>query len=250
MPLLFACTTDVGRLRPNNEDAVVVDAELGLAVLADGIGGYQAGEVASRLCCRTVHEHVQDTLSATPPGEEESLLRAAIQAANVRIYTDALLHPAYHGMATTVVAALVRGQRLAVAHVGDSRLYRLRQGQLVQLTHDHTLVQEHVDAGLLPAAEARITGYRNLVTRAVGISPALACDTTLQTIEAGDTYLLCSDGLHDMLTDGEIAHLLCRQAAPAQVAEALVAAANAAGGHDNIAVAVIHCAPDPAPRSL
>ncbi len=249
MPLLFACATDVGRVRPNNEDAVLVDPDLGLAVLADGMGGYQAGEVASRLCCRIIHEHVRQALSDTVPGNEDALLCAAIRAANARIYTDALLHPAHHGMATTVVAALVRPGRLAVAHVGDSRLYRLRQGQLVQLTHDHTLVQEHVDAGLLPATEARVSGYRNLVTRAVGIGPTLTPDTASHSLESGDTVLLCSDGLHDMLTEGEITHVLCRVAGPAQAAEALVAAANAAGGHDNIAVALIHCAPDPSPGS-
>ncbi|TSE33670.1 PP2C family protein-serine/threonine phosphatase [Tepidimonas charontis] len=243
MPLLFACATDVGRVRPNNEDAVLIDPELGLAVLADGMGGYQAGEIASRLCCRVVHEQVQHALVNTPLGEEEALLRAAIQAANARIYTDALLQPSHRGMATTVVVALARAGRLAFAYVGDSRLYRLRQGQLVQLSHDHTLVQEHVDAGLLPAAEARLSRYRNLVTRAVGIDLTLLPDSATQLLQPGDTYLLCSDGLHDMLSDGEITHLLCHQAGPSQVADALVAAANAAGGRDNIAVALIHCAP-------
>ncbi len=195
MSIQFAAATDVGRLRPNNEDAVLIDATLGVAVLADGMGGYNAGEVASRLCCETV-----------------------------------------------VVAGWRDGQ-LTVAHAGDSRLYRLRQGLLAQLTRDHTLVQDHVDAGLLPASDARLTGYRNLVTRAIGVAPWVDIDLAEHAVLAGDTYLLCSDGLTDMLTDAEIARILRHTGASDAAARALVAAANAAGGRDNITVALIHCPP-------
>lgn len=248
MQYQFACATDVGRVRPNNEDAVLVDAQLGLAVLADGMGGYNAGEVASRLCCEVVHatlrQHPQTV--GTDPGQA---LAQAIERANAAVYLDALSHPAHRGMATTVVAALVRGDRLVVGHVGDSRLYRLRQGQFAPLTRDHTLVQEHIDAGLIRAQDARATDYRNLVTRGIGIAPRVDADIALHTVAAGDTYLLCSDGLTDMLTEPEIAHLLCRCGRGADAATALIAAGNAAGGRDNLTVALIHCAPDGATGS-
>ncbi len=248
MQYQFACATDVGRVRPNNEDAVLVDADLGLAVLADGMGGYNAGEVASRLCCEVVHATLRQHphTVGTDPGQA---LAQAIERANTAVYLDALSHPAHRGMATTVVAAWVRGDRLAVGHVGDSRLYRLRQGQFAPLTRDHTLVQEHIDAGLIRAQDARATDYRNLVTRGIGIAPRVDADIALHTVAAGDTYLLCSDGLTDMLTEPEIAHLLCRCGRGADAAQALIAAANAAGGRDNLTVALIHCAPDGAAGS-
>ncbi|MEW6694701.1 putative protein phosphatase 2C-type [Tepidimonas thermarum] len=242
MRLLFTAATDTGRLRPNNEDAVLTDAELGLAVLADGMGGYQAGEVASRLCCEAVQTSLRadDGPAGAALGER---LRRAIEAANQTVYDHARHYPAYRGMATTVVAVLIDGARLAVGHVGDSRLYRLRQGQLVGLTRDHTLVQEQVDAGVLSAAAARAAQHRNLVTRAVGVAPWVDITLTEHVIAPGDTYLLCSDGLHDGLTDAEITRILCRAGPPAQTVQALIDAANAAGGHDNIAVVLIHCVP-------
>lgn len=234
----FACATDAGRVRPNNEDAVRVDPVLGLAVLADGMGGYNAGEVASHLCCDTIVA----ALHAMPPdGDAGERLRRAVEAANRCIHDDAQRHPAHRGMATTVVAVLVHGARLTVAHVGDSRLYRLRQGRLAALTRDHTLVQEHIDAGWVAPEDGRHVGYRNLVTRAVGVSPWVAVELGEHAIEPGDTFLLCSDGLTDMLSDAEIAAILCRVAPGATAATALIAAANAAGGTDNIAVALIHC---------
>lgn len=248
MQFQFACATDVGQVRPNNEDAVLVDTALGLAVLADGMGGYNAGEVASRLCCETIHAALREVVGART-GDQRGALLHAVDQANRRVHDDAQRHTAHRGMATTVVVVLVQGARLTVGHVGDSRLYRLRQGQLAQLTRDHTLVQEHVEAGLLSPAGARVTGYRNLVTRAIGIAPWVEVEVAEHVVQPGDTYLLCSDGLTDMLTEAEIARILCRAGPLARAADALIAAANAAGGRDNVAVALIHCAPDGAPGS-
>ena len=246
MTIQFAAATDVGRLRPNNEDAILIDAALGVAALADGMGGYNAGEVASRLCCETVVQSLREHAALWHDDPRRALLQA-IRQANRRVYEEARTHPALRGMATTVVVAGWRDGQLIVAHVGDSRLYRLRQGLLAQLTRDHTLVQDHVDAGLLPASSARLTGYRNLVTRAVGVAPWVDIDLAEHAAQAGDTYLLCSDGLTDMLTDAEIARILRDTGASDAAARALVAAANAAGGRDNITVALIHCPPRAAP---
>lgn len=243
MQFSFACATDVGRLRPNNEDAVVVDPAIGLAVLADGMGGYRGGEVASRLCCETVQAELHVRLRQ-PRAEPRAALLAAVAQANQRIYEASQREPAWRGMGTTVVAALMDGVHLTVAHVGDSRLYRLRQGSLVALTRDHSLVQEQVQAGLISAQDARATPYRNLLTRAIGVGPAVQIDHAEHVVEPGDTYLLCSDGLHDLLTDTEIARCLCSTAPLERAAWALIDAANAAGGRDNIAVALIACWPD------
>lgn len=241
-PLAFhyACASDRGRVRPDNEDAVLLDPALGLAVVADGMGGYNAGEVAARLCCETVRAALaaDDPEALSTPRER---LQRAIVEANRAVFERALLQPSLRGMATTVVAALLGPHRVTVAHVGDSRLYRLRQGQLVQLTRDHSLVQEHIDAGLLAPEMGRSMDYRNLVTRAVGIGPHVELDVAEFDLQAGDTLLLCSDGLTDLLTDAELAHLLC-QGGPLQgAAQRLVEAANAAGGRDNVSVALVHC---------
>jgi len=248
MQFHFACATHVGQVRTNNEDAVIVDPALGLAVLADGMGGYNAGEVASHLCCHAVHENLRSLLSQRGIDLRRAVIRA-LDAANDRILADAQAHPAHRGMATTAVVVLVQGARLTVGHVGDSRLYRLRQGQMAQITRDHSLVQEHVDAGLLSAEGARSTGYRNLVTRALGVAPWVEVEVAEHVVQPGDTYLLCSDGLSDMLTEAEMARMLRHAGPPPQAAEALIAAANAAGGRDNITVALIHCVPDGAKGS-
>lgn len=242
LTLRYACASDPGRLRPNNEDAVLLDPSLGLAVVADGMGGYNAGEVAARTCCEALRAALADSAGDTLATAGERL-QAAVRAANRAVFERALLEPSLRGMATTVVAVLVEGARAAVAHVGDSRLYRLRQGQLAPLTRDHSLVQEHIDAGLLDASLARATDYRNLVTRAVGIAPRVEVDIGTIDLQPGDTLLLCSDGLTDLLTDAQLARLLCQGGPLEEAAQRLVQAANAAGGRDNVSVALVHCAP-------
>ncbi|NIC41189.1 Stp1/IreP family PP2C-type Ser/Thr phosphatase [Aquabacterium sp. A08] len=242
----FFSLSDRGRVRANNEDAVAVDRDLGLAVLADGMGGYNAGEVASALATAEVQRQLRAALprGSNAPREVRRALQHSVEAANLAIYEAALSRPDWRGMATTLVVALFGGARLTVGHVGDSRLYRLRQGQLALLTRDHSLLQEQIDAGLLSPDMARVAQYKNLVTRAVGVEPLVALELSEHVVQAGDTYLLCSDGLNDMLSDGEIAQILTHAPPLAQAGQALLDAANAAGGRDNISLVLVQCSPD------
>ena len=228
----YACASDPGRVRDNNEDAVLIEPALGLVVVADGVGGYNAGEVASRLCCDGVRTALMHAPTDAPAAQR---LQDALGSANHTVWAHAQQHPAQRGMATTVVAVLLSPNAHAVvAHVGDSRLYRLRQGQLVQ---------QHIDAGLLPPELARAAGYRNLVTRAVGVGPMLWADVAEFDLAAGDTLLLCTDGLTDALDDPAIAAVLRAHGPLDEAAQRLVQAANEAGGRDNISVALVRCSP-------
>lgn len=242
----FYSLSDTGRVRANNEDAVVLAPDLGLVVLADGMGGYNAGEVAASLATQGVVQGLRPHLlpQLLGPREVRSLLLDSVEAANLSVYRSALERPEWHGMATTLVVAVFTGSRLTIGHVGDSRAYRFRQGQLVQLTRDHSLLQEQIDAGLVPAEMARTVQYKNLVTRAIGIAPVVDLDLGEHTVHAGDTYLVCSDGLSDMLTDLQMGHILRREKSLATAARVLLDEANAAGGRDNISLALVQCSPD------
>lgn len=252
MPCHFFSLSDPGRLRSHNEDALAVDAERGWVVLADGMGGYNAGEVASELAVRHIMQYLQAHLPGNTPFDPRTTahqLKHSVQAANLAIHAAAASRPDWQGMATTVVVAAFGGQRLVVAHVGDSRVYRLRQGQLTPITRDHSLLQEQIDAGVIPAHLAHQVQYKNLVTRAVGAAPALAIDVNEHTIEAGDTYLLCSDGLNDMLSDAHMSQVLRRENSLAAAGQVLLRDANAAGGHDNISFVLVQCQSQPHPPS-
>lgn len=244
----FFSLSDAGRVRPNNEDAVAVVAESGLAILADGMGGYNAGEVASAMATRIISQSLAPRLQAGMINTRDirQWLVQSVEAANLAIYEASLADPAYRGMGTTLVVAVFNGARLTVAHAGDSRLYRLRQGQLAPLTRDHSLLQEQIDAGLVPPELARTAQYKNLVTRAVGVESYVDLALADHVVQPGDTYLLCSDGLNDMLTDAQMAAILRRERAMATAGHALVEAANAAGGRDNISLVLVQCSPDPA----
>lgn len=248
----FFSLTDRGLVRANNEDAVVVAPALGLVVLADGMGGYNAGEVASAMACDQVQQHLEPHLQAGLLGARElrQLLQDSVSAANLAVYEASLTRPECKGMATTLVVAVFMGARLMVGHVGDSRLYRFRQGQLVQLTHDHSLLQEQIDAGLVPPEMARAVQYRNLVTRAVGVGPLVELDVAEHVVQPGDTYLICSDGLNDMLTDSHIGQILRRERPLATAGQVLLQEANRAGGRDNISLVLVQCSPDPARAGL
>lgn len=225
--------TDRGRVRPHNEDAVFCDAARGLAILADGMGGYNAGEVASSMATSLLADSLSGQAS-------NSLLRDCIDEANAEIYFAAQNEPDFSGMGTALVVAWFHGATLTTAHIGDSRIYRLRENSLERLTRDHSLLQEHLDSGIISAEEARLSPYRNLVTRALGVE--LAVDSEIQDfpVAAGDIYLLCSDGLSDMLADEEIGQVLCRHRdEPAGAADKLVQMANACGGRDNVSVIVV-----------
>lgn len=245
--LTMAGLTDPGRLRSHNEDCIVLQPEIGLVVLADGMGGHNAGEVASRVAVDVVVRHCVNALAAAPdpaaghdPEACSHELHGAIEAANTAIHEMARHHPEYAGMGSTVVAALFQDGALCVAHVGDSRLYRLRDGRLELLTGDHSVVQELLNRGLLTPEQARQSASKNLVTRALGVEARVQIDIGAHATGPGDLYLLCSDGLNDVLTDMQIEHLLAMHGAdPNAAARRLVDAANQSGGPDNISVILV-----------
>jgi serine/threonine protein phosphatase PrpC len=252
MKYAFHVETDTGQVRHNNEDAAAFDAGCGLCVLADGMGGYNAGEVASSLAVSAIRSELVDWLMAS--GGEASvrdirrMMESSARRANQAILDAARADPSYAGMGTTLVIAVFWGQRLLVGHIGDSRVYRLRQGQLRQLTRDHSLLQEQLDAGVITPAQAAVSAQRNLVTRALGIDAAVELELGECTVEPDDLYLICSDGLSDMLDDARIADILQAESALSRKARALIAAANAAGGRDNITALLAH-APAAATRN-
>lgn len=238
--------TDVGMQRSHNEDSIASDPRLGIAVLADGMGGYRAGEVASAIAVDMVMKGVRggiegirrgDVDEATGLTRESLILRRAIQEANKAIHRTARTQPQCEGMGTTIVSALFYDDRLSIAHVGDSRLYRLRGEEFEQITADHSLRQELVDKGFYTAEQARESLNRNLVTRAVGIDSEVDPDVQEDVVLPGDIYLLCSDGLSDQVSDEDI-HLTLREYSVSleQAASVLVARANENGGKDNISV--------------
>lgn len=248
--LTMAGLTDPGRLRPQNEDRIVLHPEIGLVVLADGMGGHNAGEVASRLAVDVMVRHCVNALAAEPDsvvghdpepcGHERDALHGAIEAANIAIHEMAHHDPECAGMGSTVVAALFQDDALCVAHVGDSRLYRLRDGRLQLLTEDHSVVQELLNRGLLTPEQARQSVSKNLVTRALGVDARVQIDMSAHTTEPGDLYLLCSDGLNDVLTNTQIEQLLTAHGAdPDAAVRRLVDAVNQAGGPDNISVILV-----------
>jgi protein phosphatase len=243
-----AALSDAGRVRPNNEDALDWDSSAGLFVVADGMGGCNGGEVASGLAVRALLGEFRQ-LPLTLPRQERGLpalssaalrLCSAILKANRTVYDASLQDPQLAGMGTTLVATLFQGQRAIIASIGDSRVYRCRGGQLEQLTVDHTVLQEQIEYGLISPAQARYLGSRGLITRALGVEPGLEVDVQEQPLVSGDIYLLCSDGLFDMLDDDEICRILRDNEFDAELAvRRLVDRANEQGGYDNISVMVV-----------
>lgn len=237
----FAAATDIGRVRTHNEDAFAISAEFGLAIVADGMGGYQAGEVASGIATALLMETLEErfrrdrSLLRLPAARMMQLLAEDIRHASASIFAAASLEPDCQGMGTTLVLALLRGRDMIVAHVGDSRAYCLRQGRLHALTRDHSLLQQQVDAGLISAEQARQSRHKNLLTRGMGVDTEVQPDLRAHALYPGDLFLLCSDGLTDELDDTLIHEFLlhCGSDLPACCAD-LVAAANAMGGGDNI----------------
>jgi protein phosphatase len=241
-------TTDTGRIREHNEDAAATDMDLGLLVLADGMGGYNAGEVASELAIKTIMNLVREGLDAQTRGQvdEESglmrqsiILRNAIARANKIIWQTAQSQPQCKGMGTTLVACLFHDDKISIAHVGDSRLYRLRDDQFEQLTLDHSLLQELVDRGFYSPEEAQRSTNRNYVTRALGVEATVEVEVQEEAVRVEDLFVLCSDGLTDMVEDEDI-HLTINtfNANLKTVAEQLVGLANENGGRDNITVSL------------
>jgi PPM family protein phosphatase len=239
----FYSVTDRGRARANNEDSVAIDDAAALAVLADGMGGYNAGEVASGMATAFIRSELGRWLTdASDEVTDQDARRAmdvCVDNANRAIFNAANSNPQYAGMGTTLVVAVFRGTRLLLGHIGDSRAYRWREGRLVQLTRDHSLLQEQIDAGLISPEQAAMSLNKNLVTRAVGVEDIVLLETHQHSISPDDWILMCSDGLSDMLDDESIAEVLMSHNQVADAAHALVEAANEAGGRDNIAVILV-----------
>lgn len=236
--LVMSGGTDVGRMRDHNEDAIAWDARSGLALLADGMGGHNAGEVASNIAIEMLGRQLNEV------GEDEIgrevAVHNAVADANSAIFDKSASQPLYQGMGTTLVLTLFRGNSLTVGHVGDSRIYRLRGGALERLTADHSLLQELVAGGFMTEEEAQASVSKNVITRALGIEHTVEVEVGHHAIAAGDVYLLCSDGLTDMADDNAIAHLLMEYGDnPQTAAAALVQLANRNGGKDNISVVVV-----------
>ena len=249
MTPISAGKTDTGRKRQGNEDGIGIFDDLGLYVVADGMGGHAAGEVASRIAVEAIRDSVKasDIVKATgkatgavvEPDAERTLVDA-IDFANREVLRQAASDPKLNGMGTTVVAALLSQDALYLAHVGDSRIYLFRGSELKRLTRDHSMVEDMVAAGQITALQARTHPFRNVVTRALGTKDVVEAGISRLVPKPGDVVLLCSDGLTSMLEDSAIANILdANIGSPFASAQALVKAANEAGGDDNISVVLL-----------
>src|SRR3954447_119965 len=260
VPLDIAMLSHPGMVRPHNEDSIFADSDYGLVILADGMGGYNAGEVASGIAVKVVSGGLLPELESgrdiskvdvqTGLTHAALLLQQQIAAANKSIYETAQSRPECAGMGTTIVAAVFHGNRVSIGHIGDSRCYRLRGEKFEQLTHDHSLLQEQIDSGQLTAEQAKYSLNKNLVTRALGIEAIVPADIAEYRLEADDIYLLCSDGLTDMVEPPVIENIVEQKRADLKQAAAdLIDLANTNGGRDNISVILIHVPADFLPSS-
>ena len=246
--------TDVGRVRNNNEDALRIEPELSLYVLSDGMGGQAHGEIASALAIDSIVQHCR--ASRNDPditifgntradlSDRANRLMSAVRMANHNIFEAAIHDPAREGMGATIVAVWLDDRRMSLVHVGDSRAYLLRDGSLLQLTADHSLVAEHVRRGTMTPQEAEASQLQNILVRALGTQERVEVDVDEQMLLEGDTILLCSDGLSRMVTDAEIASVLSTEETAQTAAIRLVALANENGGLDNVSVIVIWTLPE------
>jgi serine/threonine protein phosphatase PrpC len=241
--------THPGMVRSHNEDSVACEPAYGLVVLADGMGGYNAGEVASGIAVSVMVSEISRALQdASPTDRDENggeelgvmLLRDNLQKANASIFHAAESQPQYSGMGTTIVSGIFYDNRVAVGHIGDSRMYRLRGEVLVAITRDHSLLQEQIDGGIISVEDARLSKNKNLVTRAVGIDAEVVPEIHVHDVLVDDVYLLCSDGLNDMMEDEDIqSTLYALQNNLPLAANQLIQMANDNGGRDNVSVILV-----------
>lgn len=246
MQVTFYGMSDTGKKRQKNEDTYFAGEKLNFFMVADGMGGHVGGEFASRLAVETVKE-VMDQLTDDPeatlqeteiplkPGDFQGYLRYALNIASRRIYEKSVQDIRLQGMGTTGVALLFRNNRAYVANVGDSRAYRFRKKKLEQLTKDHSLIAEQVRAGILSPEEGKGHRLKNVITRSIGFQGDVDVDTQVFPVEKGDIFLLCSDGLYNLVEDAEILEIVSHHA-PKEAARHLIDVANARGGDDNITV--------------
>jgi protein phosphatase len=241
--------TDVGRVREHNEDTIASDETMGLVVLADGMGGYKAGEVASEIAVLCITAELKEAVAFQRPGKidlslgmqaEARLILNAVKSANEVIYRVSQTQSQCAGMGTTLVVGLFTNNKLLVGHIGDSRMYRLRNEVLSQITVDHSLLQEQIRSGLITAEQAKYSVKKNLVTRALGVDPEVDLELNEFEVEVNDIYLVCSDGLSDVVDDITIESTLNKLSSDLDcLAKALVQLANESGGSDNISVILI-----------
>jgi protein phosphatase len=250
----FCIRTDPGLARENNEDSVAVDEPARLGILADGMGGYNAGEIASGMATTFIKSELGRWLSQAGRHANSREVRRAmeicVENANRSIFNAANSNPHYSGMGTTLVLGVFGEGRLTVGHIGDSRCYRLRGFEFAQITKDHSLLQEQMDAGLITPEQAAVSSNKNLVTRALGVEDAVLLEVNEYRVEPGDIYLMCSDGLSDMVDDESIARILAQDVLLEQRAASLIDAANANGGRDNISVLVAQASDEFKKRGL
>lgn len=235
MTYVAAGATDVGLRRSNNEDAFLVRPELGVMAVADGMGGAAAGEVASAIFVETVAE-LLGSHAAASPDEAASLVQEVFRTANEKMISHVMEQPEHHGMGCTAELLLFCGDRYVIGHVGDSRTYLFRDGELRQVTKDHSLVQQQVDLGLISKAEARTHAMKNVVLRALGADLELSLDLVKGRVFPDDLFLLCSDGLSDMVDDELLRQLLASRQPLPQLVALLIEEAKSAGGKDNVTV--------------
>lgn len=246
--LQIVCLSDIGLVCDNNEDCVTADAALGLVILADGMGGHNAGEVASEMTVNGILHGMQQHWQAEMAGDSAAvarLLQQQITDANNAVFQKAQTDAACAGMGTTVVACQFHNNLLTVGHIGDSRLYRLRNDVLEVITRDHSVLQEQIDAGLLTVEEAWHSPQKNLLTRALGVDEHEEAEMQQIAVEVGDLYLLCSDGLNDMVQDADIElNLSLLQANLDLCAQHLIQAAHDGGGRDNVSLILVRILQD------
>ena len=269
--LEIASCTDPGMVRSHNEDSIASDPATGLVVLGDGMGGFNAGEVASGMAKTVITTEIQqlraaaDMLKVGKPEvqpidiDEETkapvarrMIREQVLKANTSIYQAAQSQPQYSGMGTTLVVCLFYDNKMTVGHLGDSRLYMLRDGKFSQVTRDHSLLQEQIDSGIITAEQAKHAQHKNLVTKALGIDPTVEPEVKEYATRPGDVYLLCSDGLCDMVDDEDMGMTLQALGGNLKLAaQQLVQMANDNGGKDNVSVILVRVLREyPAPRGV
>ena len=246
--LLYSARTDVGMIRSGNEDNFAVHAtgDRGLFIVADGMGGHAAGEVASEMAVQIVERELQGVKNLDDRSVPETVAEA-LRKANRKIHDRTITEVDKQGMGTTASVLLLSAMRYLIGQVGDSRVYLLRDGALHQLTKDHSYVQEQVDAGFLTPEQARYHPYSNVITRCVGASPEVEPDIYTGETKVGDLFLVASDGLTGMVDDRRLQMLLMSRAEPERKVHALISEANGRGGLDNITAIVVQVAPDEAP---
>jgi protein phosphatase len=254
MKFISAAKTDLGRRRKVNQDAYLIDDVAHFYIVADGMGGHAAGEVAARESVEAVHDMVvrgrdiierfaEQAKSRKPQSREICrLLESAVQSATYLVYGMAEQSPNWHGMGTTVSAMLVVGNYAATAQVGDTRIYRRREGEIVQLTEDHTLVNWQIREGVITPEEAKYSPHKNVITRAVGNKDYVQVDTQIVSVRAGDIFLICSDGLHTYLGREELSPILAKP--PEDACDVLIDLANTRGGKDNITALIVQVLAD------